>query len=199
METNLDTNEVQETVLALSLMSEQLSHIVDTGNPHYWSWVIVALHNALQGFMVLALRGSNNLNVLSEKCAAEWLVAFRRGDGKYPKQILDKFLNLYKKIKSDRMKIYVNSCAFKPRGSQSQSIKYLNSLRNEFIHFVPAGWMITVDEFPQVVEDCIDIMFFLAFECGNIMWRKPELKEQSRMLIEKAKADANRLKQAYSG
>ena len=95
MENLLETDESQEAVLALQLVSEQLAHLESTGNPHYWTWIIVGLHNALQGFMVLALRGGrNNINVLTEDCAREWLAAYERGDGKYPEQKLDKFLNL---------------------------------------------------------------------------------------------------------
>jgi hypothetical protein len=76
----LETDEFQEAVLALQLTSEQLSHLATTGNLHHWTWVIVCLHNALQGFMVLALRGTNNINVLTKDCAKEWLEAYERGE-----------------------------------------------------------------------------------------------------------------------
>ena len=69
IETWLETDEFQETILALQLTSEQLSQLATTGNLHYWTWIIVCLHNALQGFMVLALRGTNNINVLTKDCA----------------------------------------------------------------------------------------------------------------------------------
>jgi len=123
MENWLETDESQEAVLALQLVSEQLSHLESSGNPHYWTWIIIGLHNALQGFMVLALRGNNNINVLTEDCARKWLEAYERKDGKYPDQRLDKFLNLYKKIKSDRMQMHVNSRHFEPSGTQGRSIR----------------------------------------------------------------------------
>ncbi len=168
MENWSETDETQEAVLALQLVSEQLAHLESTGNPHYWTWIIVGLHNALQGFMVLALRGSNNINVLTEDCAREWLAAYERKDGKYPNQKLDKFLNLYKKIKSDRMQMYVDSRTFKPSGTHDRSVKILNSFRNDFIHFVPKGWAIEVSGLTQIVDDCLNIISFLAFECGNV-------------------------------
>ena len=90
------------------MASEQLERVVD--NPHYWQWVIVGLHNALQGFMVLALRGGTNLNVLTDKCAEQWLAAYERGDVNYPEQRLDRFLNLYKKIKSNRISFLAFEC-----------------------------------------------------------------------------------------
>ena len=195
MENWLETDESQEAVLALQLVSEQLAHLESTGNPHYWTWIIVGLHNALQGFMVLALRGRNNVNVLTEDCAKEWLAADERKDGKYPEQKLDKFLNLYQKIKSDRMQMYVNSRIFKPSGTQSRSIRKLNSFRNDFMHFVPKGWLIEVSGLTQIVDDCLNIISFLAFECGNIFWQEQTLETQTRVLIERAKQSTNLIRQ----
>jgi hypothetical protein len=195
----LETDESQEAVLALQLMSEQLSHLATTDNLHYWTWVIVGLHNALQGFMVLALRGTNNINVLNEECAEQWLAAYESGDGKYPEQKLDKFLNLYKKIKSDRMQMYVNSLTFKPSGTQDRSVKKLNSFRNDFIHFVPKGWSIELSGLPQIVDDCLNIISFLAFVSSNVFWHEQVLETQTRILIEKAKHDVRLIRQAYDG
>ncbi len=92
-----------EAVISLEMLCEQLPKVID--NPHYWKWIVIALHNALQGFMVLALKGSNGLNVLTEECEKEWIAAFKRHDNVWPKRKLDTFLNLYKKIKSGR-KLY---------------------------------------------------------------------------------------------
>ena len=44
---------------------------------------------------------------------------------------LDDFLSLYKKIKSKLMMMYVHSQRFVPKGSQGDSVKRLNRLRNE--------------------------------------------------------------------
>jgi hypothetical protein len=199
MEKWLETDEFQETVIALRLVSEQLAYLESTGNPHYWSWVIVGLHNALQGFMVLALCGTNNINVLTEDCAREWLAAYERRDGNYPEQKLDKFLNLYKKIKSSRMQMYMDSQSFKPSGTQCKSIKQINKFRNDFIHFVPKGWLIETSGLPEIIDDCLDIISFLAFECGNVFWREQDLEAQARVLMERAKQSTRLIRQAYGG
>ena len=195
----LQTDEFQEAILSLQLTSEQLSHLVTTGNLHYWTWVIVGLHNALQGFMVLALRGTNNINVLTEDCAKEWLAAYERGDRRYPEQKLDNFLNLYKKVTSDRMRMYVNSQPLKPNGTQGKSVKKLNRFRNDLIHFVPKGWSIEVSGLPQIVDDCLNIISFLAFECGNVFWYEQELETLTRVLLERAKQKVSRIRQANGG
>ncbi len=53
----IETNERIEAVRALDKAREELRRVL--ADPYYWKWVIIALHNALQGFMVLATQGTN--------------------------------------------------------------------------------------------------------------------------------------------
>jgi len=198
MENWFETNETQEAVLSLQMMSEQLDHLAKTGNKHYWTWIIIGLHTALNGFMVLALRGTNDLNVLPEKCAKQWLTAYDSNSGKYPEKRLDSFLNLYNKIKSEKMNLYTNSKLFIPKATQDSSVEKLNSLRNDFIHFIPKDWLIEPSYFIQIVYDCLDIISFLAFDCGNVMWQEEDLETQTRELVEKAKKSVALIKKTYS-
>jgi len=211
----LRTNEAVEAVVSLETVCEQLPKVID--EPHYWKWVIIALHNGLQGFMVLALKGSDGLNVLTEESEKEWRAAFERDDGVLPQPKLDNFLKLYKKIKSgrktyeeqmktggllygkpsDRMHMYGRSQPFKPEGTQSESVKKLNQLRNEFIHFLPKGWSLEVSGLPQVVRDCVNIISFLAFQCGNVLWHKEELEVRTKELVEKAIGQADMVARSY--
>ena len=144
------------------MVSECLPKVLD--NIYYWKWVLIALHNALQGYMVLALGGSGSPNILTKECATERMAAERRDDDVLPAPKLDNFLNLYKKIKagrklydeqlkvghilprksSDLMMMNVRSQPFKPHGTQTQSVKMLNKLRNDYIHFSPKGWSLGV-------------------------------------------------------
>src|SRR3546814_1359471 len=84
--------------------------------------------------MVLALRGSDGLRPLKDKIAEQWLIAYRT-NSEYPQEELDSFLNLYKKIKSKEMLFFGHSRKFHPKGTVGKSIRKLNSLRNDFIHF----------------------------------------------------------------
>ena len=52
-------DEQRDAVFSLQLVSELLEKT--EANPQYWKWVIIALHSSLQGFMVLALKGSDGL------------------------------------------------------------------------------------------------------------------------------------------
>ena len=215
MKTWLRTEEALEAVISLEMLCEHLPRVID--EPHYWKWVIIALHNALQGFMVLALKGNNGLNVLTKECEKEWIAAFERGDEVLPERKLDNFLNLYKKIKSgrktyeehmstggllhrkptDRMLMYTVSKPFMPHGTLGQSVKMLHELRNEFIHFLPKGWSLEVSGLPQVVKDCVTIIDFLAFECGNVIWHDEEREAETKELVKKAMAQVDILANSY--
>jgi len=194
MENWLRTDEIQEAIISLEVVSIQLPKV--SLDDHYWKWAIIGLHNALQGFMVLALQGSNYLNVLTDKCAREWLATYESGRKDYPEPKLDGFLNLYKKIKSERMNIYTSSILFKPNDSQEQSVKKLHSLRNEFIHFVPKGWSLELSGLPQIFENCLDVIHFLAFECGNVFWHEIDEK-RTREFISLVRSSINPIKEKY--
>lgn len=177
----LRTDELREAVLAICMVKEMLNRVND--EPYYWKWVVLALHNALQGFMVLALRGSDGLSVLKDDCAKAWLDAYERGDGNYPEARLKRFLELYKDIKSDKMRIYGDSRPFRPQGTQGRSVKLLNRLRNEFIHYTPKSWSLEISGLPKVVEDCIGVISFLAFESRNVVWHEESMGDETRKLI----------------
>lgn len=194
MEKWLRTDENEEAVTALEMVAESVRSVL--GDLYRWKWVILTLHNAIQGFMVLALRGGNGLLALKDDVAAAWLEAYRQGTS-YPQEKLDNFLNLYNKIKNDRMLFYVNSQKFVPTGSQGRSVKKLNELRNNFIHFVPKGWSLEVSGLPDICLDCLDIIEFLGWKCGNTLWHELSVEQRAKNALLKAKKSLQRIKQNY--
>lgn len=201
MDNWLRTDEALEAVFSLEMVCDQLPQT--RHNVHYWKWIIIALHNAVQGYMVLALQGSDSLNILNKECRQQWIAAYKSRSAVFPPRRLDDFLNLYKKIKKGRkayeehtlrgrplqgtekapMLMYVGSKPFKPQGTQTESVKLLNELRNDFIHFLPQGWSLEVSGLPQMVKDCVDIIDFLAFECGNVIWHNSALRAKTEQLV----------------
>jgi len=117
----LRTDETSEAVLGLEMVSEQLYKI--RNNHYHWKWAIIALHNSFQGFMVLALQGSNGLNIVTDKCSKEWLLAYEQKCCLYPERKLEPFLGLYKRIKSKRMLQHTLSKRFEPRGNQNNNVR----------------------------------------------------------------------------
>ena len=188
----LRTDETLEAVSSLEMVAISLKNVEN--DLYQWKWSILALHNSLQGFMVLALRGGSGLNCLKDHIAIEWLRAYRAGD-KLPKEELDGFLNLYKKIKNpERMRFYVNSKPFNPSGTQGDSIKRLNRLRNEFVHFVPKGWSLEITGLPNIFLDCLHIIEFLGWKCGNIFWHEKMNSKRAKRAISISKKTLKVLK-----
>jgi len=165
-----------EAVSAFEVFEEELQRV--TANPYRWKWAIISQHSGLQGMMVLALQGSHGLHVLRPEDARRWLEAHDRG-GPYPKDLkLDDFLELYKKIKSDKMLMYEHSQKFVPKGMQGGSVKLLNRLRNEFVHFTPRVWALELAGLPVMATDCLEIAEFLAWQSGNVFLREHDLTER---------------------
>jgi hypothetical protein len=55
------------------------------------------------------------------------------------------------------------------------------------MHYVPKAWRIypeVIASFPQLVDDCTNLIEFLAFESRNVEWRlQPELRLDTVQLI----------------
>jgi hypothetical protein len=185
MEHWLNTNEAPDAVFSLEVTADHLAKAAH--DLRHWKWVIVCLHNALQGFMVLALKGSDAFNVMkkTDKISREWWESVRKGHPKFPSARMDSFMGLYKKIQDHKfMRMYVHSKTFSPRGTQTDSVNILKFLRNKFIHFLPNNWSIEMSGGPQVIEDCAGVIDFLVLTSGNILWHDDSLESKASGLIE---------------
>lgn len=191
----LRTDEHEEAVSALEAVAEWSGRLET--KIYYWKWVVLAMHNATQGFMVLALYGSDELLPLRNEIAKAWLKAYREG-GAYPTEKLDPFLNLYEKIKSEAMVFHADSKKFTPSGSQDRSIEKLNSLRNDFIHFVPTSWSLEVSGLPKICLDCLDAVEFLGLESGNVRWYEDKHQARARAAVDAARLPLKAIEKAYA-
>ena len=152
-----------------------------------WKWIIIAAHNCTQSFMVSALRSGTNLNVLENQSANNWFNEFTKRmkakveDWKSPREKLDYFMSLYKKIKSDRMLFLTVSKKLDGDENKDEAMKWLHYHRNMFIHFVPSTFEMNVIHFPKRMLIIMEIIKFS--ESGNILWLNTEDKEISVALI----------------
>ena len=194
MDLFLRTDETEEAISALEMLSEITPFLVK--DIYRWKWAIIATHNALQGFMVLALRHGNGLLALKDKIAAEWLKAYREG-GKRPVEKLDNFLNLYKKVKSERMLCYGHSKKFIAKPDHNWAVNKLNELRNEFVHFVPKGWSLELIGLPEICLNCLEIIEFLGWESGNIIFHRENQQLRAMSSLKIAKSVLSEIKKIY--
>jgi hypothetical protein len=180
----LHTDEVEEAISAIEMVAESVAGV--KADIYRWKWALIALHSAVQGFMVLALRGSNGLAALKDDVAAEWLDAYEK-HLPLPKERLDSYKNLYKKVKGDRMLLFGHRKKFVPNGGQGGSINKLKELRDDFIHFVPKGWSLEVSGLPRIFADCLDFIEFLGWECGNVPWHETTLESRGKVAMGSAR------------
>jgi len=143
-----------------------------------WRWVIIALHNAAQGVMVLSLRHGNGLLALTDECFKQWMEAHENRTP-YPEEKLDSYLNLYKKVKHTETGRIGGNQRFVAKGAEGGHIKRLNTLRNEFIHFTPKGWSLEVNGLPQICCDVSRLISFLGWETHNVLWHSGQSKAEA--------------------
>lgn len=173
----LRTSEHEEAVRSLEWASRQAKELAH--DPYYWKWVLISIHNAAQGFMVLARWNGNGLLAMPGNLAAKWLKAYRE-EKPLPDDQLDRFLNLYAKCKAPENFNYCGSVAFKSTVAQDASFKDLNDFRNEFIHFTPKGWSLKLNDLPALVKDVLDLVQFFGWQTTAILWHEASHKVRAR-------------------
>jgi len=171
----LHTDEEIEAANAMRMAAQFASKVAE--DVHLWRWVIIALHNAVQGVMVLSLRHGNGLLALTDKSYSAWMAAYERNEPP-PREMLDSYLNLYKKVKHKQRGQVGGNTRFVPNGTEDGDIKRLNSLRSEFIHFTPKGWSLEVGGLPRIALAAARLVSFLALETTNVFWHAPDARER---------------------
>ena len=189
-------DEKRDAVCSLELLVEHLPKVKTA--PQQWKWVILSTHSALQGFMVLSLRGTNDLNVLTKKSASKWLEAYESKSPRYQPRKLDDFMNLYSKIKSDTMLLWINSKCFTATKSQDECVQRLNAIRNDFIHYVPTSAAYNMKRWASIVLEVIPIIEFLVLESNNITFYDDDEQNRVTSLCDLAKKEAASLLTYYS-
>ena len=174
---SLRTSEHEEAIRSLEWAAIQAKEI--SRDPYYWKWVLISLHNAAQGFMVLAMWSGNGLRSMPDKDAVKWLQAYRDGTS-FPKDRLDKFLNLYKKCKDSRNFNYVGSAAFEATPEHDASFEDLNEFRNEFIHFTPKGWVLELQGLPSMLNQVLELIKFFGWESTHILWHEKSHRTRAK-------------------
>lgn len=169
---------------------------------YQWKWAIIALHNSAQAFMVLALKGTIDFNVLRQDQKNKWIEYFNSQHqlpmpSKKPR--LEYFTELYERTKSNEMNMYVNSKPFIGDLEDDRSIELLNEFRNNFVHFIPCSWIIYIDGLPRICERVVLFIEFLVLESGNIHYHGDEFEHNRTVqLISDIKEELKILDEMYS-
>ena len=95
------------------------------------------------------------------------------------------------------MIMYVNSKKFSPKGTQGNSINFLNRLRNEYVHFTPRVWALELVGLPGILLDCQDIAEFLAWKSGNVFWKESSLIKRIENALSLSRSTLLKLREKY--
>jgi hypothetical protein len=63
------------------------------------------------------------------------------------------------------MRRFGHSKALNVTTDQTEQMERLNRWRNDFLHWKPVGWNIEVRGYAEMIETCLGVAEFLAFEC----------------------------------
>ncbi len=193
----LRTDDRNEAVKSLHKVHQFIKEThQDTYN---WKWVIIALHNSAQAFMVLALEGTALLNVCRNR---RKIFEAIQSNEKLPDPYMQYFINFYEDIKSpDRMNMYCDSSAFSGSKEADNAMKRLNEFRNQFIHFLPGVWSLEISELPELCNSVLSVIEFLIFNSGNVRFYDNGELEKANLakLILEIRIELENLKIEYKG
>lgn len=187
------TDEMNEAIDCLHRVSLLLNEVSE--RPHTWKWVAIALQGAVQGFMVLSLKGTWSANVMhfedKQRMYAE--AADGRAALPEPGDRLEDFWDLYAGIKQeDRMSVNgFMAKPFKPHGSQTESLKTINELRNLFVHYQPMSWSRYVGTWPKATFEVLDIIWSLCFVCTAVTFHGDRISDDpyERRMVDEMRVD----------
>ncbi len=187
----LRVDEREDAINAL----EHAAHTVETLEKHPldWKWVIIAIHNALQGALVCTLSGTHGTGALNDKSMQkmwEWFEASRTdSNAHYPKEWLAPLFELYERAKKQD---YMGEFGGQPLNTteeQDEDVKRLNNLRRNFMHFTPKGWSIETAGLPRITLNATTIIeTLLLSHPANTFRFDPEHKARVEQAIEKLRS-----------
>jgi hypothetical protein len=175
------TTDTQKDVVESIEAALEYSHRV-SADPHKWKWFVIALHSAVQGAMVLVLERGNGLQALKARSREQWLKAYEARK-ELPDVELNYFMELYQDIKTDAALPYVMSEKFFARKEHDSSMKKLNDLRNNWMHFTPKTWSIESLYVARTSQPVLEVLSFLLTRSQAFFWSHPGLAERARSVL----------------
>lgn len=137
-----------------------------------WKWVVITLHGTLYGFAICALKGTNPDRVA---------ITTKRG--------IKRLINFDEALKRcqdpNRMNQLVYSRTLQLTDQQRKSIRHLReTFRNNFEHYIPMSWYIEIHGMPQMAIDVLEVVHFLALECGNVLLTQNQKRKIKSLIFQ---------------
>ncbi|MDP9363237.1 MAG: hypothetical protein M3Q10_03210 [Chloroflexota bacterium] len=188
----------EQAVRALRFVAELLPRAA--ADPYLWKWVVAATHDALHGFMALALRRTDGAQLRIPKHERQTYDRWERERQQYRPlphdegDRIDQFLNLFEKIQDEqRMRQFVHSTVFVPTDDQDLSVRYLDRLRNDLTHYSDTTRIVRLAELPRVVLDCVGVVDWLLARSNNVTIFDPSSEDAAKRAIREIQEETHLL------
>jgi hypothetical protein len=214
----LRTNTRADAVDSLEMTARFLEEAAT--DPRRWKWALIALYTAIQGFMVLALRGTwavatykpktrrrkltahfEVLQAVESKDETRIKEAHRRDAEIMAENDLDSFLNLYARIKDQdhwAMQQWGNDTFFEADNTCDECMVWLKYLRDDYLHFTDGGRTHWLPRFALIAVNGLRVIDFLLNRTNLITWFDWEdSEERAKAALPRAQAAAESLQAMY--
>ncbi|WP_127544931.1 hypothetical protein [Paenibacillus amylolyticus] len=198
MNDNYRTDELENAIDYLEKASLFYS---DINYQHRFKWLMVALHGALYGFGILAIKGSNPSATvyksldgqINKRVLAEMRDDISKKYGEDDPGYIDMFIypakgklldirSVLERCQDDQFMLkYTESRSLVLTQAELDAIEKMIDYRNQFAHFKPMAYVITGSE-EEILKPVFRVIKFLALECNNILY----YGESSKARVEKA-------------
>jgi len=149
---------------------EQVSEI-----PGNWKFALIAIHNALQGYICIALRKGNSFQTWNDRSLKKWMEAYEN-DAPLPSTKLTFFMDLYDKAFSTVLVI------------ERKDIEWLNKYRNNLVHFNVDGLSFKSDSALKSCKAALAAIKLTPSLASGIFFYKEERKKNFEEICKKAES-----------
>jgi hypothetical protein len=155
-------DEYEDAVVAIELVGSQSADVQK--RPLQWKWVIVAMQNAVQAAMVLALSGTDGCGALRPKSQQRNRAWLQQPSPDRPPIVMAPYDDLLERIgKPELMQGPVPNLS----AEDHRNLERLNELRRQFAHFNPTGWVIGLNYILNIMPVALNLFEFLTTTQGR--------------------------------
>lgn len=153
----IEFDELENAIDNLEMAAHFLK-LADAGKR--WKWTIIALHQALYGFAVSAIRGTDGRHLVDQK--------------------RDRLISIWEALDRAKNPLWMpwsHSIPLTTTPDEDRAIRRLvEEFRNGFEHFRPQLWLIEVSGLPVLLHHVSRVILFLALDSNCITYvdRKQE-------------------------
>lgn len=181
----LKINNIESAVDSLLRAEEHIKQV--EGNVFHWKWVILCLQNSLYTFSLSLAAGSNWTTVLKIPKKYKKLINDPNEINNIPFHKFNCIDFLIAIKRCIGLQYFVTASPLQLTDNQKNSILWLHDhFRNNFEHFTPQGWGISLYGIPNICVDVLEVIQFIAIDGKHIIYKTKTKKKKTISSINKS-------------